>query len=80
MNVKFFLNPSLLSLSPRAQAEGSLGAYAPRDDTVGNVAPSQQARGLYVSHYPERSEGCTAYARQDGVGCGCLSIARQAEI
>ena len=69
----FFLNSGLLFLKPRTQAEGSLGAYAPWDDTVGNVAPSHQARGLHVRRRPERSEGCLAIARPDGLGVTFLN-------
>jgi hypothetical protein len=48
---------------PEALAEGSLGAYAPRDDMPGR-RPERSEKG----RRPERSEGCTACARQDGVG------------
>jgi hypothetical protein len=44
---------------PEASAEGSLGTCVPRDDIPGRR--------------PERSEGCTACARQDKVGGAFLN-------
>jgi hypothetical protein len=45
-------------------SEGSLGACAPRDDTLGNVAPRRMPR----NHRLMTKEGCLAIARHDIVG------------
>ena len=70
----FFVASSTLC-RPEAQAEGSLGTGVPREDTVGGFRPEAQAEGSppgdaisSLGRCPERSEGCTACARQDGVG------------
>jgi hypothetical protein len=55
-----FLSPRALFFVTPSGSEGSLGAYAPRDDIPG-CRPERSERG----RRPERSEGCTACARQD---------------
>ena len=55
----FFVAPSPLFVAPSG-SEGSLGAYAIREDiTIRRPERSEEGRR------PERSEGCLANARQD---------------
>jgi hypothetical protein len=69
----FFVTP----ICHPERSEGSLGTCVPREDTVGNVAPSFsffvapscQAEGAPWGRRPERSEGCLGL-RSTGQGRG----------
>ena len=54
----FFVAPRLLFLSPRGVSEGSLGACAPREDTVGGCCPEHfLCRPEHFFVTPSASEG-----------------------
>ena len=42
------LSPRALFCRHEAQAEGSLGTYVPREDTVGGCRPRRKPRGLLL--------------------------------
>jgi hypothetical protein len=58
------MSPRALFFVTPSEARGSLGACAPRDDRVGDVAPSA-SEGSPCGCRPKRCEGCLAIARHD---------------